>query len=210
MTGAFYPDKLTYGGNYNLNLPHQREVTFTYEDRPDPITKYLGGQKILTNKRMIGITSKVEEKFIHQYKLSFDDSPLTNLSRLKEITLANEDGDYVSPLKFQWYSGNPNIFDPIRNVANISPGGTNFQLIPQDVNANGTSDLVITSKKSDSALAADGLYLDVYLANYKGELSSTPAEGSGFTGLPYSSMVLPLDTDGNGKTDLVCIFIFLE
>lgn len=160
---------------------------------------------------MIGITSKVKENFIHQYKLSFDDSPLTNLSRLKKITLANEAGDYVSPLEFQWYSGNPNIFDPIRSVANIDPiGGTNVQLIPQDVNANGTSDLVITSKKEDPALHADGLYLDVYLANYKGELSSTPAEGSGFTGLPYSSMVLPLDTDGNGKTDLVCIFIFIE
>lgn len=159
---------------------------------------------------MIGITSKVQEQFIHQYKLLFDDSPLTNLSRLKEITLVNKDGDYVSPLKFQWYSGNPNVFDDIRNVANIASGGTDVQLIPQDVNANGTSDLVITSKKFDPALGADGLYLDVYLANYKGELSSTPAEGSGFTGLSYSSMVLPLDTDGNGKTDLVCIFISIE
>jgi len=159
---------------------------------------------------MIGITSKVKGQFIHQYKLSFDDSPLTNLSRLKEITLANEVGDYVSPLEFQWYSGHPNVFDGTRNVANIFPGGTDVQLIPQDVNANGTSDLVITSKKKDSVLGGDGLYLDVYLANYKGELSSTPAEGSGFTGLPYSSMVLPLDTDGNGKTDLVCIFIFIK
>ncbi|KIM40886.1 hypothetical protein M413DRAFT_28006 [Hebeloma cylindrosporum] len=204
-TGAFYPDKITYGGNHNLNLSHQREVTFIYENRPDPVTKYFGGQKIQTTKRMTGIISKVQKQVVHQYKLAFDNSPLTNLSRIKEITLANKDGDCVSPLKFQWYNGNPNVFEGIRKVANISPEGAEVQLIPQDVNANGTSDLVIMSKKYDPALGTDGLYLDVFFANYKGELSNTPAEGSGFTGLLYSNMVLPLDTDGNGKTDLLHI-----
>ena len=55
------------------------------------------------------------------------------------------------------------------------------------------------------------LYIDVYLSDGEGGLSSTPTSGSGSTGLDYSKTVLPMDTNGGGMIDLVrflirCVF----
>jgi hypothetical protein len=182
-------------------------VTFTYENRKDSVMEYFGGCKIQTTQRMTGIISKVQNQLVHQYRLQYTDSPLTKLSRLQSITLEDPDKNYVSPLRFDWYNGNVNVFDDIKLVGNLSAGGTDVQIIPIDVNANGTSDVVVTSKKYDPTLGADGLYLDVYYVNHKGEMNATPAGGNGFTGLPFSSIFLPLDVDGNGKTDFVCFYL---
>jgi hypothetical protein len=51
--------------------------------------------------------------------------------------------------------------------------------------------------------------LDVYLADGKGNISTTPQPGSGpIKGLKYPDQLLALDVNGDGKTDLVRDIIF--
>ena len=153
----------------------------------------------------------MDKTFVHTHTITYDYSPLTKVSRIVSISLSNSSGE-VSPLRFDWYDGSPVVFgDTIKDLAKLSYTGdsTTTQIIPLDFNANGTTDLVITSSKKSTEDQTSKLYIDVYLSDGEGGLSSTPTSGSGSTGLDYSKTVLPMDTNGDGMTDLVRFLVQL-
>lgn len=72
-----------------------------------------------------------------------------------------------------------------------------------DVNASGRNDIVLVSSRYDQNLKANGLYLDVYLSDAQGNVSSSSAAGSGFTGLLYPDHLFGVEVSGNGRNDFV-------
>ncbi|KAF8168360.1 hypothetical protein B0H34DRAFT_685185 [Crassisporium funariophilum] len=205
-TGAYYLSTVSYGGNHELAMAHQREVSFGYQTRNDASTRYLGGYKIVIDKRMQKITSSVEGAKIHEYVLFYDYSILSRVSRLRSLTLTDADGYSVHPLLFNWVDAPLTVFEETETIATLTTNSTESQVIPLDANGNGSTDIVVASKQDDTTLGKkDILFLDVYDADLKGRISDQPAPGSGSTGLPYSTQIFPLDADGNGKTDLLHI-----
>ncbi|KIM49575.1 hypothetical protein M413DRAFT_6563 [Hebeloma cylindrosporum] len=176
-------------------------LTFKYTNEDSTSGAFYLHKLEYGGNRTLAIAHNREVSFLYEDRRDsvkkYFDSPLTNLSRLESIVITDANGDYVSPLTFDWYDGGMNVFDHVKDVGNITVDGTDVQIIPLDVNANGT--------QYDPTIDADGLHVNVYLVDHKGKMSATPAKGSGTTGLHFSSMVLPLDVDGNGKTDLVHI-----
>ncbi|KAK2463995.1 hypothetical protein APHAL10511_003939 [Amanita phalloides] len=197
--GSFYLSQISSGGNRDLSMNHQRRVDFTYEDRPDKRTKYLGGYKICVTKRLASIASYVQSTLVHTYRPQYDLSPLSNITRIRSLTLADPSGASVRPLKFNWIDGQTSVFEPTKTVTTISTGNTNSVVFPLDVAASGHSDIVIASNSLDK------LNLSVYKADGQGNISNTPSPGSGSTGLPYPVHLFPVDVDGDGKVDLIHI-----
>ena len=135
--------------------------------------------------------------------LNYDIGPLTSKSRLQSITLSDASGGKVRPITFDWTSGNPRVFDESRALSTLSTQSSKSQVMPMDVLASGRTDIVVASSRNDPAIGGMGLNLDVFLADGKGNLSSTATAGSGLTGLFYPDQLLPIDFTGDGRTDLV-------
>jgi len=191
-------------------MANQRSVSFNYELRTDVAVEYFGGSKIVTDRRLKEIRYFVNGAVKGIYEIGFDYSPLTELSRVVAITLVDEAGGgaQVNPLKFSWVNGQPNVFDPDKALATLPFSGTDVQIIPIDVNAEGESDVVIPSTRQNPANSNQELYIDVFLADSEGGLSDTPTPGSGFSGLPPPTTIFALDADGDGRTDLVRTIFF--
>lgn len=203
--GAYYLTNITYGGNKSLSMNNQRQISLAYEDRTDKTTRYLGGYKIHSNKRLATITASVQSKVTNKYQLNYDTSPLTKVSRLASVTLSDATGSSVLPLSFGWVNANPAVFDETKQLGTIA-ATTKAEIIPLDVNASGRSDVVLVSERYESSLGSNGLHLSVHLADGRGNISTSPAPGSGPTGLLYPTQLLALDMNGDGRTDLVHIF----
>ncbi|KAJ8517614.1 hypothetical protein ONZ45_g5227 [Pleurotus djamor] len=201
-SGAFYPSQVRYGGNKSLNVSHPHQVDFTYVERPDVLTRYVGGYKVCTDKRLSTIVTHVQGKLAHTHTLSYDDAPLSNASRLTSITLSDASGAKVRPLTFDWNNGDTSVFDAPRTPKQIK-SDTSASVMALDVNATGKSDLVLATKRFVSN--AYQLHLEVYPSDDNGDVSTTPS--TTFQGLPYPTQLLPLDFNGDGRTDFVRIVI---
>ncbi|KAJ8515295.1 hypothetical protein ONZ45_g7271 [Pleurotus djamor] len=196
--GSFSIARLSFGGNRNLNMAHQRQVEFQYQTRPDLRVNYVGGSRVATNLRLISITSRVQNRLVHTHRLAYDQAPSTGISRLTSLTLVDPSNVPVRPLLFSWINGNPTVFDPVRAPVVLNPGGSNPQVFPMDVSARGRSDLVIGSRVLVNN--APQLRLQVHPAN-NGIVAATPS--STFSGLTYPSQLIPLDINGDGRNDFL-------
>ncbi|PFH45645.1 hypothetical protein AMATHDRAFT_71273 [Amanita thiersii Skay4041] len=209
-TGAYYLQTIAYGKNSKMSsISKEFRVTFDYEKRGDNLVRYFGGYKVEYNWRMKTATTAVyttngnTTDNILQYTFAYSEDPLTKLSCLNTIKLTDcVAGVTTNPLGFTWTGSAPqNVFDNPTQIAKIRGlDPTNIdQIIPLDVNGNGSNDIVISSNQDNI------LCLDVYLSDLKGNVSNEIAAGSGLTGLPFSSMIYPLDINGNGISDILHI-----
>jgi len=190
-----------------LNVPHQRKSSFTYEQRPDTRTKYIGGSQVYVEKRLSSVSASFDGRLIHKHTLNYDIAPLTLRSRLTSITLSDANGGKVRPVTFDWTSGNPSVFDESRTLSTLSAKRSDSQVMPMDVLASGRTDVVVASSRNDTTIGGMGLNLDVFLADGQGDLSPTATAGSGLTGLFYPDQLLPIDFTGDGRADLVSLLM---
>ncbi|PFH46745.1 hypothetical protein AMATHDRAFT_183039 [Amanita thiersii Skay4041] len=207
-TGTFYLTRVTYGGNKKSKIPKEFRINFSYEERPDVSTRYLGGYIIKNNWRVKTISTTVYtvegsiDTPILQYAFAYTKSGLAKLTCLDSITLKDcVTGASIHPLKFRWTGSTPRtVFDPTKKIGELQADVTTIkQIIPLDVNGNGTNDIVIASDQNNI------LNLDVYLADLQGNVSNQKATGSGPTGLPFSPLIYPLDLNGDGVSDILHI-----
>ncbi|PFH47850.1 hypothetical protein AMATHDRAFT_42658 [Amanita thiersii Skay4041] len=208
-TGAYYLQQITFGTNSRSSaLPKEFRVLFEYENRSDILVRYFGGYKIKYDWRMKSATTVVYttdgaiSDQVLKYTFAYSEAPLTKLSCLTSITLQDRvTGVLTNPLEFTWTGSAPSpVFEPAKQIAEISDLTSVDQIIPLDTNGDGSNDIVVSSNQ-DNVLS-----LDVYLADLKGKVSNTKATGSGpIVGLPFSSMIYPLDFNGDGISDFLHI-----
>ena len=199
--GFLLLDSISYGGNLALSLSHQRKITFSYCNRDDIQIEFVGGSRVCLAKRLDHISASFDGKPLHTYTFGYDDyAPVTGITRLQTVTLSDASGASVSPLKFKWSDAAPTVFDSLVDLKPLKPQVSTAQIIPADVDGSGRTDLILASKIFHNE--SYHLGLDVYLADGKGELSTTPRISA--TGLRYPDHLLALDMTGNGKADLVC------
>lgn len=181
-------------------MQHQRNVTFTYEKRPDVYTHFVGGHKIYSDKRLVSMTSSVNGKNVHTHTIDYALAPLTARSRVKSIRLSDASGATVNPLFFDWNDAAPEVYQPVKNLDKLTPGVGDPLLIPMDFDANGRTDVVVASDQLNNGIPA--LYLDVYLSDSTGNLSHSAA-CSGTTKLDSPTHLLGISANDYGRTDLV-------
>lgn len=198
---AFYVSQISYGGNRNLGMAHQRQLNFTYETRPDITVTYVGGAKVMIDKRLVSIALNVKGALAHTYRLTYDQAPSTGVSRLIQVTIVDPSGASVRPLKFSWVNGNPAVFDNVKAPVVLNPNDTTAEIYPLDVSAKGKSDIVVASKRLSGGVQQ--LHLDVYETDVNGTIITTPS--SQFDGIQYPTQLIPLDFNGDGRNDFLHI-----
>ncbi|KAJ7125831.1 hypothetical protein C8R43DRAFT_1212260, partial [Mycena crocata] len=199
--GTYYLTEVLYGGNRTLNMAHQRKLQLEYETRPDISTTYLGGSAIRMDKRLKSISSFVHNNLVNRHFLEYNTAPLTGVSRVAKIYLADANGATVRPLIFDWVNGNPSLFDSPGPTTSVNFVGTEVSMMPMDVLATGRSDTVVVSKHRVSNKYQTRIA--TYLSNASGVVSAIPTFIN--EQLPYHAFIFPVDVNGDGRTDLIHI-----
>lgn len=92
-----------YTGNSGSN--GDREVRFIYESRPDTRRSYMAGGLTTNSKRLDKIQTVYQFQVVREYKLTYEISPFSERSLLKEITEC-ADNVCLKPTKVSTYKAN--------------------------------------------------------------------------------------------------------
>jgi len=194
-----YPSVIKYGGNERTGAAPQREVRFSYTalpaDSPDLAPQFIGGYSWANTRLLQSISTYVNGELVLTYSLAYARDSVTRRSRLTGITLADAAGRALPATTFTWQDGAASLFGP----ASTAPAGPEVRgtFLPMDVNGDGLVDIV-------NAYSVSGqLKLDLYLGRLDGTFE--PPVSIPVSGLAYDqgTMLLPLDIDADGCTDLV-------
>jgi RHS repeat-associated protein/RPE4 domain-containing protein len=153
-SGTFYPKEIDYTAHETNNKTDQapyNKVEFIYKDRPDIKTGYHAGSKntldkLLTEIKVSATDSHGVMQLVYDYKLTYQQSPNTNRSILKEIQLCDQNGNCFKPTTFDWQTneeGWEEAPDYVKNLpAIVTSDNKDNGLRIIDFNGNGLPDLV--------------------------------------------------------------------
>lgn len=192
---TYYPAAISYTANEAAGLVAQRTVVFAHEPRPAPdaVTRYQGGYPVTNVQRLHSIETQLDGAAVLTYTFGYETGGATGRSRLISITKADGAGTALPPTTFEWQDAAAGLLASSSDLpADTGLAGT---FLSMDVNGDGRVDLV-RSYELAGALAVDLLLSDG--AGFAPAVTVT-------TGIEYGSVrqVLPMDTDGNGRCDLV-------
>lgn len=193
--GTAYPSRIDYTSNDGVEA--QRSVRFTTAARPDPSTSFIAGEPVTLGRRLTGVQTYLGEQLVGTYALTYEQAPVTGRSRLQQLVRADANGAALPPTVFTWQDADAALLVPATTLA-TQVAGWDGVFLPMDVDGNGRVDFV-NAWQSGGALA-----LSIFIATADGTLGSrvdvvTP-------GLTFGGTFLPMDVDGDGRTDLVYAF----
>ncbi len=173
-TGEYYPTRIDYSSNAGAGLSAQRSIRFAYATRPDLVRRFLGGSQVQISLYLTTISTHVlvgsNDESILNYNIAYEQSPWTQRSRLKTLTLCDAADVCWPPSQFTWQtetaSYQPQQFD--------LPGPTyvilNNELyafgVLQDFNGDGIADYSKAAQFLTGSTPVDDL--KVYLGQADG------------------------------------------
>jgi hypothetical protein len=177
-------------------------VAFAYEERPDPVTVFIGGYGASTLYRLRQVSVWRDAGApAHCYDFEYACGTATRLSRLSSITergAPDPARSYLPLISVSWQDTPSPGFDIGTPVALQAHARTlDFQSI--DISGNGCTDLVHFWLDE-----RDVLHATSYLADTAGTFSSGVVSTLG--AFPPDRQVLPADLDGDGRVDLLVAY----
>ena len=116
-TGQYYPLKIEYCGNANMNKVPTDSVIFIYEDRPDQTSGFFKGAAVQTTKLLKQIVSYAYNKVVRSYNFTYSyDGSFSTLSQVQECS----DSACLDPVSLQWSQFIPQ-YDSLRISNPINP-----------------------------------------------------------------------------------------
>jgi RHS repeat-associated protein len=197
--GQFYPVKVTYGQGAGLN--YFKSISFAYDEtsRPDKDIAFFAQSETAIHWRLQSISVDFEvscywiftcNQHVRHFDLSYEVSPSTGLSRIKQIQEFGPGNAPLPPQIFSWQDGgNGNI-----SVANYTRYDDQdySRLIAGDFNGDGKTDFLkfkADCKTWVSLVSAGDGSVKSWAATFTVE--------DGYSGL------LSADVNGDGKSDVI-------
>jgi RHS repeat-associated protein len=195
VDGTYSPARIDYTGNGSV--APQRSVRFTYEDRPDVFTHYVGGYPVAISQRLHSIDVYVQEQKALTYAFQYEPAPGTGRSRLVSIAQSDGSGNALTPTVFAWQDADAN---PLSATPTVTPTSSQFggEFLPCDIGGSGRMGFV------NAYPANNELALSLYPPTAGGGFSG-PIPVAVTPGLVFGGQLFPVDVDGNGATDLVYV-----
>ncbi len=101
--GQVYPVAIAYTGNTAAGLAPYNSVKFLYQSRPDITPVYQAGSLSQSTIRLSEVQTFAGSTLVSDYKLTYQQSPSTQRSRLTSIQLCPGDGSAcLPPTGFAW------------------------------------------------------------------------------------------------------------
>ncbi len=96
------------------NNPTQNHVNFTYQARPDVVTNYLLGSKIVSGQRLASIDAFHGSQVVRHYDFTYQKADISGRSQLVQL---QEKGEQPSHASAPWPSFSPTIFTRDKSTA---------------------------------------------------------------------------------------------
>jgi hypothetical protein len=190
-----YPSRIDYTANDSNGLGAYNSVQFVYASRPDIVPVYMQGYLARLMVRLTNVQTFSGSSLVADYRLAYEQSPGTQLSRMTSVTLCAGDGTCLPATTFAWANAPNGTFTLHQSTpGNFSP--KYWTQISGDFDGDG---------KSDFAFIGGG-NLFVYLSN--GDGNFTPHQSPIYNfGSPPTANWTPIvgDFNGDGKTDFAFI-----
>lgn len=141
----YYPQEIRYTF-HKTGLPAYRRVHFYYENRPDPVDRYMSGVHVRTSRRLSTIEASAPNPTtiepVWNYRLTYSQSPLNGRSRVNAITMCDAHGACLPSTELIWQNGYDNYVERSTGVS----AGTDLNQMPKtraaDFNGDGKTDLL--------------------------------------------------------------------
>lgn len=203
-SGAYYADRISYTSRADGTADANRYVDFAYERRPDPIVSYIGGHPVTLLYRMTAVVVSVQTDVVRTYELGYATTAATALSVIETITLSGAGADPPSlpPTTLTWQDVDGPTFEigPLSNLDQHLSSAPDVRQM--DVTGSGRSDLVALWSDSEGYLCATS-----YLATPTVDGTTYVSAGTSTLGsFSPTREILPMDVDGDGRTDLVVAY----
>jgi RHS repeat-associated protein len=160
VNGDYYIKYIKY---YLLENQGERQIIFNYEGRSDTNLSYRTGSKVLVDKRLKTIVTKMGSFLVNKYVLEYDSAPDTARSRLKKITTCGNDsspstlvvdGTSMPPVEFVYQTHNTKSYTqsdevwtpPLESVYTYDTRNVERGVRYVDVNGDGLVDVVQNEK----------------------------------------------------------------
>lgn len=200
--GAYYIDAIRYNTRADGMQP-AREVRFTYEQRPDPVSGFAGGYPMKLTRRMTAITVSFDGSVVRTYTLGYRISTCTQLSCIASITetgAADEGSPSLPPVTLLW----SDVAQPGFATSATSMLDQHFDspdVRPVSVRGSGRTDLVQLYTQNSE------LHATVYMAELEGtNVAYNRVSDTTLGSFGDDSQVLTCDLTGDGRTDLLIAF----
>lgn len=195
--GSYRPSQVLYTSNSNAGLAAAYRVQFYYDTRPDPIQGYIAGGVAKENYRLNRVETQYNDpvggwRLVRKYQLSYNNSSVTQRSRLMAVQECDRNGYCLSPTNVSWQSGQVG-FGAEKTAANL--GSLSANAMPMDINGDGRTDVVYPCGN-----------------NWCFMLAGIDANGNAVYGSPVDTSIahnnvyssaLQLDYNLDGKADLL-------
>jgi hypothetical protein len=199
--GAVYPLKISY--TYNDATEACNRVEFIREGRTDLIPSYTTHTEVITAERLKYIKTYSNDQLANQYVLHYDYGENSGRSRLRRVQLFGSDGTTALPANVFEYTpgGNGNFIG--QKSLNISDKRLNARAFG-DFDGDGYTDMVLSGRSGN-----DGSENNIWVSYSKGDGSFDPPTliYHGYFGLGDSFYPLTGDVSGDGKCDIVMVWI---
>ncbi len=202
-TGEVLPSVIAYTGNAGATLSPYNSVEFVYATRPDISPMYYAGVQTFRTQRLTNIRTKTGTTLVGDYRLTYEQSPTTNQSRVASIAQCDGAGACLPSVSFSWTSrSGRGTFDQATATHTDSLLGTPPRLTSYqasgDFNGDGKTDTAFFYSNSIYAFLSqlDGTFQRVTTIH---NLSmGTPPQG---TSVPVTG-----DMNGDGRMDVLFFY----
>jgi hypothetical protein len=142
--GQLYPYEIHYTGNTNTGASPANRIRFDYQSRPDEFTDYRPQFPVKTLERLYRIRTYGNGTAGAVYRLTYEQNPLTNSSRLVSFQQFSADETASLPAQtFEWKDGSEGLFNTNPTFQESFTSTTLSQYTHfEDVNGDGLTDLI--------------------------------------------------------------------
>lgn len=195
LRGELLIERVAYTSNPSTGLAAAQEVTFEYEDRPDPRTSLAGGLEVRMLRRLKALETRATDgavmKRLRRYEFTYDLTAMTQRSALRQVLELPPSGPAFAST-FEWSTDLLPPFMGTRAPHPAHPSAWNAANVQTgDINGDGRTDLF--------SVGTNGL-LTSFISNGSGAFDTvtSPAK-EGFNPAAYWLG----DYNGDGQTDVL-------